>query len=221
MIEERYRKDYDGEFVIVETKWTGGKKTQTREWVANPIINQHISGRAACIGSSINKDQFDYTVLQNHKGGLLSSKKLQTYGVSSIAKEMRLDFTVAFQQEDLESFIESKYQETNVVYTSTRQCIRNPGEFYLIPFNSNLCEEAIPIYLAAFDGHKEIFLLGYTNETISGVKNWQDQIKTIMDVYYSTYFIAVGQSTSMPERWFDSPNFKCMNYLEFRYYCDI
>ena len=53
MIQERYRADYEGEFVITESRWSGGKKTQNREWVANPIDNQHISGRAACIGSNV------------------------------------------------------------------------------------------------------------------------------------------------------------------------
>ncbi len=47
---ERYRKEYDGEFVIVENKISGGKKYQEREWIDNPIENQHISGRAAVIG---------------------------------------------------------------------------------------------------------------------------------------------------------------------------
>ena len=36
----RYRQDYDGEFVIVETRWSAGKKEQKREWVPNPIENQ-------------------------------------------------------------------------------------------------------------------------------------------------------------------------------------
>ena len=51
MIAERYRTDYTGEFLITQATWSGGKKRQKREWVANPIENQHISGRAVCIGS--------------------------------------------------------------------------------------------------------------------------------------------------------------------------
>ena len=76
MIKEQYRCDYEGEFVITESKWAAGKKTQNREWVANPITNQHISGRAACIGSDIDKVAFDHTRLQRHRGGLLKLTKL-------------------------------------------------------------------------------------------------------------------------------------------------
>jgi hypothetical protein len=93
-MEARYRKDYPGEFVISETKWAGGKKQETRVWIENPVVNQHLSGRAAVIGSSESKDRFDYTLLQDHRGGLLGSLVLQTYGTAAIANEMRLDFTV-------------------------------------------------------------------------------------------------------------------------------
>ena len=48
---ERYRTDYDGEFVIVSNTIKNGKKHQEREWIENPIENQHISGRAAVIGN--------------------------------------------------------------------------------------------------------------------------------------------------------------------------
>ena len=80
-MEARFRVDYAGEFVITGSTWGSGKKTETREWIANPIENQHISGRAACIGSAFDQGTFDYTRLQRHRGGLLGSKKLQTYGV--------------------------------------------------------------------------------------------------------------------------------------------
>ena len=73
-MDARYRIDYPGEFVITHTRWAGGKKDETREWIANPIENHHISGRAACIGHTSEKQYFDYTRLQNHRGGLLGSK---------------------------------------------------------------------------------------------------------------------------------------------------
>ena len=77
-MQARYRTDYAGEFVITETRWAGGRKNETREWIVNPIENHHISGRAACIGTDIDHWRFDYTRLARHRGGLLGSKKLQT-----------------------------------------------------------------------------------------------------------------------------------------------
>ena len=39
---ERYRTDYDGEFVIVSNTIENGKKHQEREWIENPIKNNNL-----------------------------------------------------------------------------------------------------------------------------------------------------------------------------------
>jgi len=220
-MDARYRIDYPGEFVILETKWSGGKKSETREWIPNPIENQHISGRAACIGTSVDRFRFDYTRLSRHRGGLLSSKKLQTYGIGDIALEMRLDFTVETHTTTLNAILESGYQQDNVVYTTSRNCINNPGEFYLIPQRPQIVDLATIVYLAAFDGHKEIFMLGYTDETDGGNNNWMAQITSIFATYTGTKFYLIGESTRMPDAWVNCPNVQTMNYLDFISYCDV
>ena len=220
-MDARYRTDYPGEFVILETKWSGGKKSESREWIPNPIENQHISGRAACIGTSVDRFRFDYTRLSRHRGGLLSSKKLQTYGTGDIALEMRLDFAVETDSTKLNTILESGYQQDNVVYTTPRNCINNPGEFYLIPMRPQIADLAIIIYLAAFDGHKEIFMLGYTDETDGGNNKWMTQITSIFAAYTGTKFYLIGESTRMPDAWVNCPNVQTMDYLEFISYCDV
>ena len=124
-MEARYRKDYPGEFVILESKWSGGKKQEKREWIENPILNQHLSGRAAAIGSDNSKEKFDYKVLESHRGGLLGSLKIQTYGIAKIAQEMRLDFAVDTDFNNLAPLIENKYTENNIVYSTSRNCINS------------------------------------------------------------------------------------------------
>lgn len=220
-MQARYRADYPGEFVVLESRWSGNKKEQVREWVANPIENQHISGRAACIVSDVNKERFDYTRLQQHRGGLLGSKKLQTYGVGSIALEMRLDFTVTTNISILNNLKESKYSENNIVYTVPRNCIANPGEFYLIPQNPRLLDASQIIYLAAFDGHQEIFLLGYNNETPVEHPTWHHQVREVMDAYPGTLFYFVGESTNMFDVWLDANNARTLTYRDFIGYCDV
>jgi len=187
-MDARYRTDYSGEFVILETKWSGGKKSESREWIENPITNYHLSGRAACIGSGIDHARFNYTILQKHRGGLLGSKKLQTYGTGIISQEMRLDFTVETNNAILDKILESGYQASNIVYTSPRYCIAHPGEFYLIPLRPKIIDIATVVYLAAFDGHKEIFLLGYTDEVDGGHNEWIQQIAQIFSAYKGTKF---------------------------------
>ena len=219
-MEARYRSDYPGEFVILESKWSGSKKSETREWIPNPIENQHISGRAACIGTSIDRRYFDYTRLARHRGGLLSSKKLQTYGVGDIALEMRLDFTVETHTTTLNAILESGYQQDNVVYTTSRNCINNPGEFYLIPQRPQIVDLATIVYLAAFDGHKEIFLLGYNQEIAGGRNTWIGDIATIFKTYPVNFYL-VGESTNMPGKWLDCANVRTLNYQDWISYCDV
>jgi len=220
-MEARFRRDYPGEFVIVESKWSGGKKIEKREWIANPIENQHISGRAACIGNNIDQYKFDYTRLQRHRGGLLSSKKLQTYGVGEIAQQMRLDFTVETTPQKLDALIETNYQENNVVYTTPRNCIAHPGEFYLIPQTPNLIDIALLLYLAAFDGHSEIFLLGYHKETPIQSQSWINQVHSVMVAYPGVLFYMVGEPTIMPDMWMEVPNGRNLTYREFISHCDV
>jgi hypothetical protein len=221
MIQERYRADYEGEFVITESRWSGGKKTQTREWVANPIDNQHISGRAACIGSNTDKTTFDYARLQRHKGGLLSSKKLQTYGTGTVAKDMRLNFAVEIDKTIINELVESGYVKDNIVYASTRNCLLHPGEFYLIPYNTLMSIEALVLWMAAFDGHKEIYALGYSNDTVGTTSEWQDHINGVLMAYPATRFIFIGEESYMSKSWRMNANVSCLDYRSFISHCDI
>ena len=221
MIQERYRADYEGEFVITESKWSGGKKTQNREWVANPIDNQHISGRAACIGSITDRATFDYARLQRHKGGLLSSKKLQTYGTGTVAKDMRLNFAVEIDKTIINELVESGYVNDNIVYASTRNCLMHPGEFYLIPYNTLMSIEALVFWMAAFDGHKEIYALGYSNDTVGTNSAWQDHINGVLMAYPATRFIFIGEESYMSKSWRMNANVSCLDYRSFISHCDI
>jgi len=221
MIREQYRTEYEGEFVITESRWSGGKKTQSREWIANPIVNQHISGRAACIVGDVDRDKFDYARLQRHRGGLLGSKKLQTYGTGTITKDMRLDFAVEINRPVLDDILDRKYSTDNIVYTTTRNCLKNPGEFYLIPYNTLMPMEALIIWLAAFDGHKEVFMLGYNNHTVGSTDAWKDSVGKVMGVYPSVKFVLVGEETNMPVEWRINANVSVIKYREFISYCDV
>ena len=221
MITERYRKDYTGEFVITKTAWSGGKKRTTREWTPNPIENRHISGRAAWIASEVYLSEFDFTILPQHKGGLLGSKKLQTYGVGNIAKLMRLDFTVEKDDQILTDLLNVHYYKQNTIYTTPKNCLKHPGVFYTIPYNPPFVKEVILPYLAAFDGHKEIFLLGYNEHAQIGQDDWATQMTTLFGTYTSTKFFHVGHKSQTPESWLNFPNVNQLTYREFITTADI
>lgn len=221
MIPTRFRSDYSGEFIILESRWSASKKQQTREWVPNPIENHHISGRAVCIGSTVDTWQFDYTRLQRHRGGLLGSKKVQTYGTAEIAQHMRLDFTIATDTTELQQLKDNNYQENNIVYTTARNCIQNPGQFYLVPYSPRLINIALSLYLAAFDGHQEIFLLGYNKEMPVSSTAWSANIESVFLAYPGVKFYLVGLKTNLPDHWLEHANVDHLDYRQFISYCDV
>lgn len=222
MITAKYRSDYSGEFVVLRTTYRNGKKEQEREWIENPIENQHISGRAAVIGSDNDSERFDFTKLQGHRGGLLGRKALQLYGNGELWKKMKFDFLVSTQRDEIKELLDSEYHEQNVVYSNIRMCIENPGHFYLVPYNPPMDQLALAVYLAAFDGHQEIFLLGYNQETPSDKSRlWHEHINYIFKAYSTVQFYLVGTASNMYPLWKKNRNVTTMDYRKFISYCDV
>jgi len=221
VIQARYRRDYDGEFVVVETRLVNGQSNQIREWIPNVIENHHISGRAAVIGSRALSHRFRYQRLQRHRGGLLGKKRLQTYGTSDLWRDMKFDFFVSADRQEISHIAEQGYDQHCTVFTTGRLCVENPGRFYLIPFLPQIHTLAMPIYLAAFDGHAEVFMLGYCLETMAGSRNWIADVEQVMSAYQGTAFVLVGVEGNMPESWRRHSNVRCMKVPEFVSYCDV
>ena len=220
MIPERYRSEYDGEYVVVDTIFSGGKKEQVREWVENPIKNKHM-GRATCLSRAPSTDGFMFKSLEDHKGGLLGSKAMQVYGSGDSYKDLKCDFLVAMDQKTLNGIMEIGYQEKTSVYTTARLCIDNQSEFYLIPHGFKSTPEAVAVWLACFDEHKEIFLFGY--DPVDNDNNYRSKmINSVNDVilaYQSTKFYAVG-NYELPESWKYHLNLKQMDVYEYVSYTD-
>jgi hypothetical protein len=220
---ERYRADYDGEFVITKIIYRDGQKITEKEYIENPIANQHISGRAVVIasGHSLRKDVV--TAVSNHGGGLLGQKKLQTYGCEGVWKKMRLDFCVEYDIPVLNEIKAANYNENSVVYTLTTNCLKMPGEFYLIPYCLRLAPPAAAAYLAAFDGHQEVFLLGVdgtTKEYHIDHKHIID-IKQVLQAYPNTKFYFVTDHADPYDEWRAFKNAEVLDYRQFVLHCDV
>ena len=221
MIQARYRRDYDGEFVIVETRLVDGHNQQTREWIPNAIANHHTSGRAAVIGSRTLSHRFQYQRLQRHRGGLLGKKRLQTYGTGDLWRDMKFDFFVSADRAEIADIAQQGYDQRCTVFTTGRICIENPGRFYLVPYMPQIDALALPVYLSAFDGHAEVFMLGYCLETPNGSRSWIADIDSVISAYTGTQFVLVGVESNMPESWRSHSNVRCMAIPEFVSYCDV
>ena len=91
----------------------------------------------------------------------------------------------------------------------------------MIPLNPHLLDIGQILYLAAFDAHKEIFMLGYTKDTPVDSPNWASQVRTVMDAYPGTLFYMIGETTNMPDIWLEAANGRNLTYREFVSYCDV
>ena len=227
---ERYRTDYDGEFVIINNTIKDGKKIQEREWIENPIENQHISGCAAVIGHGQSRYHTIYNGkfnlknnIEKHAGWHLGRKRLQSYGAEGCWQEMQCDFYIEYDKEKLKEIQEQKYSEKVTVYSNARNCISNPGEFYLVPYGQRGSSISVAAWLACFDGHKEVYLLGVdgTNENEDANQQKINELNKIITTYPGVQFIYVSDSKLAPDQWRQNRNFVQWKYGQFVSHCDI
>ena len=133
---------------------------------------------------------------------------------------MNLNFAVETNPDRLAQIKSTDYHVDNIVYTTARNCISNPGDFYLIP-NRPLVEDRVTVvYLAAFDGHREIFLLGYTKEVTPDRSSYYADMSRVFSAYPVDFWL-VGETTNMPETWLDHSNVRAINYQDWISYCDV
>jgi len=226
---QRYRTEYDGEFVIINNIVRDGKKHQEREWIDNPITNQHISGRAAVIGNGNSRRQNKTTgfnlkyLIEQHSGWHLGRKRLQSYGAEDCWHEMQCDFYVEFDKQKLAELKAEKYQERCSVYTNARNCIDNPGEYYLVPYGVKGYSVAVAAWLACFDGHQEVFLLGIDaldEDDNPHIKKINSVNKVFTD-YPTTKFFYVCDGVTTHTTWRKNVNFSQITYADFISHCDI
>jgi hypothetical protein len=162
-VAKSYRKDYTGEDIIVERKKEGTHWYETVETVPNAVTNNQISNRAVVVGNSPTRLEFN---LQNLKkfSGLLGADTLQTYGCNALYRDFTPDFLVAHGNDIVKELAESEYIKDNIVYTNAIHLLEYPNKFYLIPYNPYADAGTTAAYIAAFDGHKKIYLLGFDEQ---------------------------------------------------------
>lgn len=221
MVQARYRRDYTGEFIISKTNVVGGRFVHERVWAPNAVENYHISNRAVVIGSESEQIPFDYTKLTKHRGGLLAKDQLQSYGINETWEKLPLDFLVISEKQFAQPIIDSKYNINTTVYSSSSKTILEyPGQFYLIPFQPVLDPIALALYLASFDGHEEIFLLGFTSDMPGLTKSWVNDMLQVMLTYNTATYTMVGTAPP-PDTWVTLPNFKRLSTRDFIQYADV
>jgi hypothetical protein len=241
-----YRKDYQGENVVGNLVYAKQQWEISEEWVPNSVVNNQISNQACVIGNGLSRKEFPLEVIFKHHGGLLGRKKLQTYGCNALYRDAKPDFLVVSGEDDgmVAEVAGSGYCDDNVVYASIPHIMRHPEKFYSIPQDLAWNSGSVAAYLAAFDGHKRVYLLGFDGQdtdtcnynVYAGTANYQGArdaqaapafldatMKMIFDTYKNVDFVRVMPSkySAMPEAWKYSTNLRQLSFREFALEADL
>jgi hypothetical protein len=239
-IKRLYRSNYAGEELIREMHLTGGEWVKTSEYIPNAIENKQISGKAVVLGNGPSRLEHNddlFSLLKNHKGGLLASGAVQTYGCNAIVRDFTPDFVVANDAMASELVNTGKCDD-NIIYGTSEMMLKYPGKFYLIPQNPNWDAGSMAAYLACFDGHKQVYLFGFDSHSghddvqfnvYSGTNGYPTEISKntqryfeesmlrVIQTYNNVDFVRVSPTREyyMPESWKYQLNLRQITFRDF------
>lgn len=238
-LKKMYRADYTGEEILLKTTYRNATWEYEYETVPNRITNIQISNRACVIGNGESRRAFNVnTYLKNHRGGA-GALALQTYGCNALYRDFAPHFLVATGGPIIDEIANSGYCEDHIVYANGNYLLDYPGKFYLIPQDIQYNAGAIATYLACFDGHKMVFLLGFDNKTntnlyegtpcYADIGTFQDDtyfikaMHRVMTAYKDVEFIRVMpiREWAQPPEWQALANFRQINFQDWAYLADL
>ena len=131
----------------------------------------------------------------------------------------------------------------SIVYANSRMVMKYPGKFYLVPQDVIANAGAIATYLACFDGHENVYLLGFdgqrdnnlNNNIYAGTNAYQPEdvhttsyyhentMARVMSLYSEVNFVRVTPTKgyACPESWKELPNFRQIDFWEFALEVDL
>lgn len=239
-IKKLYRSSYTGENIIREMSYADGDWVKTSEFVPSAIQNNQISGKAVVLGNGPSRTNLYpdlFNLLKNHKGGLLASGAVQTYGCNAILRDFSPDFTVA-NDEMASELVNKGLCDTNIVYGTANMMLSYPGKFYMVPQNPNWDMGATATYLACFDGHKQVYLMGFdlhggsadhqfnvysdtngypSTRSTTTERYFEQSLLQVMNIYNDVDFVRVMPTKEyyMPDSWKYQLNLRQITFREF------
>lgn len=234
-IKKIYRNTYAGEEILAQAVFRNGQWEYESEFVPKSISNNQFGKQAIVIGNGTDRAGFDLAHLKK--------KKLQTYGCNALYRDFAPDFLVAVGSGIVDEIQQSGYCDTHVVLANTTEILKYPGKFHLIPQDPNWNAGALAAYLACFDGHAQIYLVGFdgndtpmfNNNVYAGTNGYDDIRFDQKDLFWSlamvqvfkTYplvdFVLVNSSGKgyMPDVWKPITNLRRISFRNFVLECDL
>jgi hypothetical protein len=242
-LKKMYRADYTGEEILVNSTYRNSIWEYDYETVPNRVTNLQISNQACVIGNGESRAGFDLFLLANHRAGLGGVKAMQTYGCNALYRGFVPNFLVVTGREMIDEVAQSRYCDNNIVYANAKALLKHPSRFYLIPQDLQYNAGAIATFIACFDGHKKVFLLGFDNGAGANVnnnifagtacygpkdQNYDDaffvkSMEMIMRTYNDVEFIRVMpiKVWRTPPEWQRLANFSQIDFKEWTYMSDL
>lgn len=238
-----YRSNYAGEHVITSLTLGDGEWSHEKDFVPNAVFSTHTTTQAVVIGNGESRRMFDLGHIARHTGGLLAKDKLQSYGCNALYRDFRPDFLVLTGDDITREVAESRYPDDYICYANADTVLKYPGRLYLIPQNLYYDAGSLAVYLACFDGHKKIFLVGFDNyadeepvnnvykDTPGYLTSTQTQngawfahsLATVMNTYNDVEFIRVMPTDTyqLPLEWQSITNLRQIDYRGFALEADL
>jgi hypothetical protein len=250
-IKKLYRKDYAGEEVNTIGLYKDSTWTYQKSHIANPFNNLPLSDRALVIGNGITQQEFDLKLILENRNSVSESwkmpammpKKFNTYGCNALYRNYKPDFLIANGDQIAAEIAGSGYCRSGVAYAPGYQIQAYPGKFHFVPQDPQWNAGAIATYLAAFDGHKKVFLLGFDGaDTDNHFYNvyagtpgypkvnadvledyWIKSMLEVFNAYKETEFIRVARRVNarVPEPWKYCLNFRTIDINRFPIECGL
>lgn len=240
-LHKNYRSTYTGEDVVTERKLDGGVWHTQAEMVPNRVVNNQISNLAVVIGNGTNRSTFNLQHLKKPQG-LLGANTVQTYGCNALYRDFDPDFLIAVGDKITAEIAASGYAADHIVYAGAIHLLEFPNTFYLIPHNPHADAGSIAMYMACFDGHKRVYMLGFDGQ-VPGENNniyvgtncydsidthiehdkWIAHQKQVMDVYDDVEFVWVTPwgRNPIPEDLRYCLNLRQISYRQMVLECDL
>jgi hypothetical protein len=231
-----YRRGYTGEEIIAERYLDSGIWTTVTERVPSNVANNQISNRAAVFGNGQGRTTFDPKLIINHKSGLLGADTLQTYACNAFYRDYTPDFLVVTDRRIANEIVDNGYTDNNIAYTRVDITLEFPKKFYLIPHDIYADAGTTALYLAAFDGHQRIYMLGFVGQDTPGHNNniyantagydpvkfnvsdekWINNQLTVFNTYNDVDFVHVSETgrATIPEAWKYCTNLRRISYRD-------
>ena len=223
---EATKKSYEGEEIIVNIIIKGGQKTYEREYVTRRVWHNTEGKPAFIIGNGKSREEFDLETLRG---------KGTTYGCNAVYRNFKPDYLVALDRLIGEEVANNYPVAERPCYSTKLNIQRYSEHFVMIPRNPTMSCGSTATHIARFDGHKEIYLLGFdsyntdpkkTNNIyvdtnayskeheIYGYELWTNQMITLFTKYKDVDFYRVG--SKIIDVYKNIKNLRHITYEEFK-----